>query len=180
MHIGLLAGSTFVRLHGAFGWRFLPALESFACCASSVLKHWHISSQNAAQKRWFCGALCRLREKPDSRRVFPKADLEYRLKSFGPTRRHAPGSIHFDRRKNAGMPRACAPHARREESHVRNYKITSNVVRQTCLRVVCGRFCGWLGQHVAFSLFGCEIRRRHVFVHVPRFRVHYWPCVAAA
>lgn len=153
---------------------------SSLCEQRFFLKPWHISFQNAAQKRLFCVALCLLREKPDSRRVFPKADLKYRLKSFGPTRRHAPGSIHFDRRKNAGMPRACAPHARREESDVRNYKITSNVVRQACLRVVCGRFCGWPGQHVAFSLFGREIRRRHVFVHVSRFRVHYWPCVAAA
>ena len=89
---------------------FWQAPLSFACMALSggdffqrsrallvvrALKHWHISFQNAAQKRWFCGALCRLREKPDSWRVFPKADLEYRLKSFGPMRRHALGSNSF-------------------------------------------------------------------------------------
>ena len=36
------------------------------------------------------------------------------------------------------------------------------------------------GQHVALSLFGGEIRRRHVFAHVLRFRVHHWLGVAAA
>ena len=97
----------FPDAHCAFGWlrfrslawRFRVAISSCArelcLLCEQRLKHWHISFQNAAQKRWFCGALCRLREKPDSWRVFPKADLEYRLKSFGPMRRHALGSNSF-------------------------------------------------------------------------------------
>ena len=129
------------------GGDFFQRSRALLVVRAAFLKHWHISFQNAAQKRWFCGALCRLREKPDSWRSFSESsDLECQArKSVWPhaTPRARVRFIWIEERT-----RACHVPARRTRGgrnlRVRNHKITCNVVGQACLRVVCSRFRGWL------------------------------------
>ena len=178
MHIVLLAGSAFVRFCMVLsGDDFFLRSRALLIVRAAFLKHWHISFLECGTKAVVLWCIVPSTRKPDSWKVFRKLILEYRLEVFllhaTPRARVQLISIE-ERTRHATCP---APYAR-GRNLVRNYKITCN--RQAFAFVICSRFLPRLVWACGASLFGGEIRRRHVFAHVLRFRVHHWLGVAAA